>query len=38
MITINYSHSKNNIESYIDDVTDNNETVIVTRKDNKIYS
>lgn len=35
MITTNYSHFKENMKSYMDNVTDNNETVTVTRKDNK---
>ena len=35
MLTINYTNLKENMKSYMDKVTDDNETVIVTRKDNK---
>lgn len=35
MLTTNYSHFKENMKSYMDDVTDDNETAIVTKKDNK---
>ena len=35
MIAINYTHLRENMKSYTDDVIDNYETVIVTRKDNK---
>ena len=35
MIAVNYTHFRENMKSYMDDVTDNYETVIVTRKDNK---
>ena len=35
MIAVNYTHLRENMKSYMDDVTDNYETVIVTRKDNK---
>ena len=33
MIAVNYTHLRENMKSYMDDVTDNYETVIVTRKD-----
>ena len=35
MIAINYSTIRNNLKSYCDQATDNNETIIVTRKDEK---
>ena len=35
MIAANYSTIRKNLKSYCDRVTDNNETVIVTRKDEK---
>ncbi len=35
MIAVNYTHLRENMKSYMDDVTENYETVIVTRKDNK---
>lgn len=35
MIAVNYSTIRGNLKSYCDKVTDNNETVIVTRKDEK---
>ena len=35
MIAVNYTNLRENMKSYMDDVTDNYETVIVTRKDNK---
>lgn len=35
MIAVNYTRLRENMKSYMDDVTDNYETVIVTRKDNK---
>ena len=35
MIAVNYTNLRKNMKSYMDDVTDNYETVIVTRKDNK---
>lgn len=35
MIAVNYSTIRENLKSYCDKVTDNNETVIVTRKDEK---
>lgn len=35
MIAVNYTHLRENMKSYMDDVTDNYETVIVIRKNNK---
>ena len=35
MIAVNYSTIRENLKSYCDKVTDENETVIVTRKDEK---
>lgn len=35
MIVANYSTVRDNLKSYCDKVTDENETVIVTRKDEK---
>lgn len=35
MLAVNYSTIRENLKSYCDKVTDNNETVIVTRKDEK---
>ena len=35
MLAINYSTMRNNLKSYCDQVTDNKETVIVTRKNEK---
>jgi antitoxin YefM len=35
MLTINYTNLKENMKSYMDKVTDDNETVIVKRKNNK---
>lgn len=35
MLAVNYSTIRNNLKTYCDEVTDNNETVIVTRKDEK---
>ncbi len=35
MLAINYSTMRNNLKSYCDQATDNNETVIVTRKNEK---
>ena len=35
MLVVNYSTIRENLKSYCDRVTDNNETVIVTRKDEK---
>ena len=35
MLAVNYSTIRNNLKSYCDQATDNNETVIVTRKDEK---
>ena len=35
MLAVNYSTIRNNLKSYCDKVTDENETVIVTRKDEK---
>ena len=35
MIAVNYTHLRENMKSYMDDVTENYETVIVTRKNNK---
>lgn len=35
MIAVNYTNLRENMKAYMDDVTDNYETVIVTRKDNK---
>lgn len=35
MLAVNYSSIRENFKSYCDRVTDNNETVIVTRKDEK---
>lgn len=35
MIAINYSTLRENMKNYLDKVTDDYETIIVTRKDNK---
>ena len=35
MLAVNYSTIRNNLRGYCDQVTDNNETVIVTRKKEK---
>ena len=35
MLAVNYSTIRNNLKSYCDKATDNNETVIVTRKNEK---
>lgn len=35
MLAVNYSTIRGNLKSYCDKVTDDNETVIVTRKDEK---
>ncbi len=35
MLAVNYSTIRNNLKSYCDRATDENETVIVTRKDEK---
>jgi len=35
MLAVNYSTIRNNLKDYCDKVTENNETVIVTRKDEK---
>lgn len=35
MLAVNYSTIRNNLKSYCDEATDHNETVIVTRKDEK---
>lgn len=35
MLAVNYSTIKKKLKFYCDQVTDNNETVIVTRKDEK---
>ena len=35
MLAVNYSTIRNNLKSYCDKVTDDHETVIVTRKDEK---
>ncbi len=35
MLAVNYSTIRNNLKSYCDKATDENETVIVTRKDEK---
>ena len=35
MLAVNYSTIRENLKSYCDKVTDENETVIVTRKDEK---
>ncbi len=35
MLAVNYSTIRENLKAYCDRVTDNNETVIVTRKDEK---
>lgn len=35
MLAVNYSTIRNNLKNYCDEVTDNNETVIVTRKAEK---
>ena len=35
MLAVNYSTLRNNLKDYCDRVTDDNETVIVTRKDEK---
>lgn len=35
MLAVNYTNLRDNMRSYMDKVTDDYETVIVTRKDNK---
>ncbi len=35
MLTVNYTNLKENMKSYMDKVTAENETVVVTRKNNK---
>ena len=35
MLAVNYTTIKNNLKDYCDEVTDRDETVIVTRKDEK---
>ena len=35
MLTVNYTNLKEDMKSYMDKVTDDNETVVVTRKNNK---
>ena len=35
MIAVNFSNMRENFKNYCDKINDNNETVIVTRKDNK---
>lgn len=35
MLAVNYSTIRNNLKTYCDEATENNETVIVTRKDGK---
>ena len=35
MLTVNYTNLKENMKSYMDKVTDDNETVVVKRKNNK---
>ena len=35
MLAVNYSTIRNNLKNYCDQATDNNETVIVTRKQEK---
>ena len=35
MLAVNYSTIRNNLKAYCDEATDNNETVIVTRKNEK---
>ena len=35
MLAVNYTNLRDNMKTYMDRVTDNYETVIVTRKDNK---
>ena len=35
MLAVNYTNLRDNMKSYMDKVTDNYETMIVTRKDNK---
>ena len=36
MLAVNYSTIRNNLKTYCDEATDNNETVIVTRKDENV--
>lgn len=35
MVAVSYSTIRNNLKTYCDKATDNNETVIITRKDEK---
>ena len=35
MLAVNYTNLRNNMKTYMDKVTDDYETMIVTRKDNK---
>jgi len=35
MVAVNYSTLRNNLKGYCDKATDHNETVIITRKDEK---
>ena len=38
MLAVNYSTIRNNLKNYCDEATDNNEVVIVTRKEEKNVS
>jgi antitoxin YefM len=35
MLAVNYSTVRNNLKDYCDEATDNNETIVVTRKGDK---
>ena len=35
MLAVNYTHLRDNMKSYMDQITDDYETMIVTRKNNK---
>ena len=35
MLAVNYTHLRENMKSYMDKVTDDYETIIITRKNNK---
>lgn len=35
MIAVNYTNARENLKTYCDQVNDNDETVIITRKDNR---
>ena len=36
MIAVNYTNARENLKTYCDQVNDNDKTVIITRKDNRM--